>query len=256
MEEERSRAAEAARTEDETRKSYEDRLKQQADRIHALEEEQRRAVLTQAEAATREEETRQSYEDRLKQQADRIHVLEEEVAAFTQEASKLRAKLQKRERTEAGAMDAACERPSKQACVDRRASATSEQGASSNPDLPTAYEQNDVSERVGRLRGNDSGLVVEGPLGGNSEGPLGGNPRVYLLSGGRGGGQRRRGTLTLRGHSHGVTSVAFNQEGTLLASSSYDKTVKIWDPVSGEEKCTLRGHRYDPFSCIECLLIS
>ena len=221
LEEERSRAAEAARTEDETRKSYEDRLKQQADRIHVLEEEQRRAVLTQAEAATREEETRQSYEDRLKQQADRIHVLEEEVAAFTQEASQLRAKLQKRERTEAGAMDAACERPSKQACVDRRASATSEQGASSYPDLPTAYEQNDVSERVGRLRGNDSGLVVEGPLGGNSEGPLGGKPRVYLLSGGRGGGQRRRGTLTLRGHSDGVTSVAFNQEGTLLASSSF-----------------------------------
>ena len=199
LEEERSRAAEAARTEDETRKSYEDRLKQQADRIHVLEEEQRRAVLTQAEAATREEETRQSYEDRLKQQAERIHVLEEleeEVAAFTQEASQLRAKLQKRERTEAGAMDAACERPSKQACVDRRASATSEQGASSYPDLPTAYEQNDVSERVGRLRGNDSGLVVEGPLGGNSEGPLGGKPRVYLLSGGRGGGQRRRGTLS------------------------------------------------------------
>ena len=199
LEEERSRAAEAARTEDETRKSYEDRLKQQADRIHVLEEEQRRAVLTQAEAATREEETRQSYEDRLKQQADRIHVLEEEVAAFTQEASQLRAKLQKRERTEAGAMDAACERPSKQACVDRRASATSEQGASSNPDLPTGYEQNDVSERVGRLRGNDSGLVVEGPLGGNSEGPLGGKPRVCLLSGGGGGGgggQRRRGTLS------------------------------------------------------------
>ena len=36
-----------------------------------------------------------------------------------------------------------------------------------------------------------------------------------------------------------MTSVAFNQEGTLLASSSFDNTVKIWDPVSGEEKCTL-----------------
>jgi hypothetical protein len=143
--------------EEETRKTYEDRLKQQADRIHVLEEQQHRAVLTQAEAATREEETRQSYEVRLKQQADRIHVLEEEVAALAQEVSQsqLRAKLQKRERTEASAKDPAYshELPSKKACVERRASAASEQGASSNPDLPTAYEQNDVSERVGRLRG-------------------------------------------------------------------------------------------------------
>ena len=108
---------------------------------------------------------------------------------------------------------------------------------------------------------------------------------------------------SLKGHSNWMTSVAFNQEGTLLASSSYDETVKIWDPASGEEKCTLMGdlpiwsvafsagghciaagcgdesegeilifklqesgdwemqsecpltgHRYDPFSCIECLL--
>ena len=88
----------------------------------------------------------------------------------------------------------------------------------------------------------------------------------------------------VRGHSSGVSSVAFNQEGTLLASSCNDKTVKIWDPVSGEEKCTLRGHskdnpectckhgeysfeyqadpqcpvrghRYVPFPCIECLLL-
>ena len=108
------------------------------------------------EAATREEETRKSYEeDRVKQQADRrIPVLEEEVAALTQEVSQseVRAKLQKRDRTEASGKDPACELPSKKACVDRRASGASEQGASSNPDLPTAYEQNDVSELVGRLR--------------------------------------------------------------------------------------------------------
>ena len=130
-----------------------------AARVHVLEEERSRA----AEAATREEETRKSYEeDRVKQQADRrIPVLEEEVAALTKEVSQseVRAKLQKRDRTEVGGKDPACELPSKKACVDRRASGASEQGASSNPDLPTAYEQNDVSELVGRLRGNDSGLV-------------------------------------------------------------------------------------------------
>jgi hypothetical protein len=67
LEEERRRAAEAAKREEETHKLYEDRLKEQAARIHALEEERRRA----AEAAKREEETRKSYEDRLKEQGRR-----------------------------------------------------------------------------------------------------------------------------------------------------------------------------------------
>jgi len=49
---------------------------------------------------------------------------------------------------------------------------------------------------------------------------------------------------TLKGHSGGVSSVAWNKDGTLLASGSWDKTVKIWDMSSGSlvEKCTLRGH--------------
>jgi Tol biopolymer transport system component len=46
------------------------------------------------------------------------------------------------------------------------------------------------------------------------------------------------------GHSGYVSSVAWNKEGTLLASGSGDKTVKIWDMSGGSfvEKCTLEGH--------------
>jgi eukaryotic-like serine/threonine-protein kinase len=47
---------------------------------------------------------------------------------------------------------------------------------------------------------------------------------------------------TLRGHSENVISVAYLPDGKHIVSGSNDKTVKIWDAQSGEEKCTLRGH--------------
>lgn len=36
----------------------------------------------------------------------------------------------------------------------------------------------------------------------------------------------------LRGHDE-VTSVAFSLDGTLIASGSYDKAVRIWDAKGG-----------------------
>ena len=63
---------------------------------------------------------------------------------------------------------------------------------------------------------------------------------------------------TLTGHSGSVLSVAFSKDGTRLVSGSADRTVKIWSAGSaGTFECesTLRGHRYDPFPCIECLLL-
>ena len=47
----------------------------------------------------------------------------------------------------------------------------------------------------------------------------------------------------LIGHTSAVTSVAFSPEGTLLASSSYDRTIKVWDLRTGQMQKTLTGHK-------------
>ena len=40
--------------------------------------------------------------------------------------------------------------------------------------------------------------------------------------------------MVLSGHTKGVTSISFSPDGKFLASSSYDKTVKIWDISIGK----------------------
>jgi WD40 repeat protein len=39
-----------------------------------------------------------------------------------------------------------------------------------------------------------------------------------------------------------VSSVAFNPDGTRIASGSFDKTVRLWDTASGELLATLTEH--------------
>jgi WD40 repeat protein len=40
----------------------------------------------------------------------------------------------------------------------------------------------------------------------------------------------------------GIHAIAFSPDGTRLASGSADRTVRIWDPIFGQEVLVLRGH--------------
>lgn len=53
---------------------------------------------------------------------------------------------------------------------------------------------------------------------------------------------------TLRGHTGSVMSVAFAPDGKTLASGCRDKTIRLWDTVTGELQRTLEGHEADVYS--------
>ncbi len=52
----------------------------------------------------------------------------------------------------------------------------------------------------------------------------------------------RGGHLTLYGHAGPVTNLTFSPDGQRLATTSWDRTAKIWDARTGREILTLRGH--------------
>ncbi len=47
---------------------------------------------------------------------------------------------------------------------------------------------------------------------------------------------------TLEGHAGWIRSVAFSSDGTMLASGSYDQTVRVWEVATGEQRQLLAGH--------------
>ena len=50
--------------------------------------------------------------------------------------------------------------------------------------------------------------------------------------------------LVQTGHSNKVDSIAFSPDGKLLASSSWDNTIKLWDVARGSELRTFTGHSW------------
>ena len=53
---------------------------------------------------------------------------------------------------------------------------------------------------------------------------------------------------TLEEHAREISSVVFSPDGKILASGSYDNTVKLWDVATGASLSTLEGHEYVVYS--------
>ena len=46
----------------------------------------------------------------------------------------------------------------------------------------------------------------------------------------------------LTGHTETVSTIAYSSDGSMLASGSYDDTIRLWDTATGETINTLAGH--------------
>ena len=51
--------------------------------------------------------------------------------------------------------------------------------------------------------------------------------------------------IDFKGHRGNVSSVAFSPNGKILASGSWDDTIKLWNPTTGQYLTTFHGHNSD-----------
>lgn len=49
-------------------------------------------------------------------------------------------------------------------------------------------------------------------------------------------------TITLKGHTDKVSSVAFSHDGSRVITGSWDKTARVWDVKTGKQLQVLKGH--------------
>ena len=47
----------------------------------------------------------------------------------------------------------------------------------------------------------------------------------------------------LKGHTKPISALAFNPDGSLLATAGHDSLIKLWDTSTGTERATLSGHQ-------------
>jgi len=102
----------------------------------------------------------------------------------------------------------------------------------------------ETGKSVGVLGGHDSGAhtVAFDPSGARLVvGGYDGTARIYDVA-------SRKQRLVLRGHKGAVRGVAFSLDGTLVASAGADRHVRLWDAATGAKKSVLKGHEREVYA--------
>ena len=101
--------------------------------------------------------------------------------------------------------------------------------------LATGYCMNALASSHAGVQGDQQGFTIHGP------------PVHYPAAN---DWRQAQAVRTLTGHKHAVWSVAFSPNGQLLASGSWDNTLKLWQVQDGGAQLlkTLTGHKHAVFS--------